>query len=431
MATVRDQIRSRMYGALVVLSVLPLAVAGRLVHLNGTRGEALRAEGARQASAFTTIPALRGPIVDAAGRVLATTTARYDLALDPLETGFDARADEFYETLADLTGRPAREYRRRVRTRSSRRYVVLARGLTEAQVERLDSLRVPGVLRDALTERRYTYGSALAHVVGHVGREGGGLAGLELQYDDVLSGTPGRRALQRDRRGVSRAVVGGRTVEPRHGETLVLTVDLIRQTMMEEELARGVAETGGRWATAIAMDPQTGAVLAMAGMPTYDPNRAGAFDEHHRRNHGVTDQIEPGSTFKLVAVAAAVEAGAMTGREWIETGAGVATVGGRMLRDDHPGGSMTLADVVAQSSNIGAARIAVRAGRQPFHAMARALGFGQATLVDLPGAPEHAALHVAPLGDDVRAHEQAAVGEGAVGGEELERRHRDLVADGH
>lgn len=386
MPAVGDQIRSRLYGALVVLSVLPLAVAGRLVYLNGPTGDALRAEGTRQAAAVKELPAVRGPILDASGRVLATTVSRFDLALDPTTRGFDEIADEFYETLADVTGRSSREIRRRVRTRRSPQYVVLARGLTEAQMERLDSLRVPGLIRDARTERRYTYGATLAHVIGHVGRDGHGLAGLESQYDAALAGTPGRRPMQRIRRpGAVREVVGAHEIAPQNGEALVLTVDLIRQTMLEDELAAGIATSGGRWATAIAMDPHTGAVLAMAGLPTYDPNRPGAYDEAHRRNHGVTDQMEPGSTFKLVAAAAAVEAGKVTEREGFATGSGVMTIGGRMVRDDHPGGTMTLDEVMAQSSNIGAALIATRAGRQAYYAMARGLGFGQPTLVDLPG----------------------------------------------
>ena len=381
----RDQIRSRMYVVLTLVSLVPALVAFRLVGIHVGEGSALRAEGARQASSFVELPALRGTITDRAGRVLATATARYDLALDPTAEGFGPAADAFYARLADLTGTPASAFRRAVRDRRSPQYVVLRRGLTERQKEALDALAVPGAMLTGHYARRYTYGEALAHALGHVGRDGHGLAGLEVRYDTFLTGIAGRRPVQRDRSGRVKPVVGARVEEPRHGQTLVLTVDLIRQTMLEEELAKGVAETGGQWATAIAMDPHTGAVLALANVPTYDPNRPGAFDEFHRRNHAITDQIEPGSTFKLVVAAAAVEGGKVRLEEAIPTGDGWAVFGGRTLRDDHALGTVSFADVIAHSSNVGTARVAQRVGREPFYARARALGFGQVTTIDLPG----------------------------------------------
>ncbi|HYE58796.1 MAG TPA: penicillin-binding transpeptidase domain-containing protein [Rhodothermales bacterium] len=381
----RDQIRSRLYVALTLVSVLPALVVGRLAYLHVVQGAELRAEGARQASSFVELPALRGPIVDAAGRVLATTTARYDLALDPLEPGFRRRAGVFFDVLSDLTGVSERTLRSRVEARRSRRYVMLHRGLSERDKERLDSLNVPGVMLEGRSERRYTYGPVAAHVVGHAARDGHGLSGLELVYDAFLRGLPGRRMVQRDRTGRIKVLVGGRVEEPQHGQTLVLTLDLIRQTILEEELLRGLEETGARWATAVAMDPRTGAILALGSVPTYDPNRPGAFDEFHRRNHAVADQIEPGSTFKLVAAVAALEAGRVRMDERIETGDGYAVVGGRPMRDDHPVGTVTFADVLAKSSNIGTAQVAGRVGREGFYATARALGFGLPTRVDLPG----------------------------------------------
>ena len=374
-----------MYVVLTLVSLLPVFVVLRVLHISLSEGPALRAQGAAQASTHVDIPALRGTILDASGRVLATNAARYDLALDPTARGFGEKADLFFEKLSDLTGVPAGAYRTRVRTRRSKQYVMLHRGLGEAQKEAVEALGVPGLLLDGQHTRRYTYGPTAAHVLGHTGRDGHGLAGLELRYDAFLKGENGRRAVKRDRQGHIKAFVGGSVVEPRHGETLVLTVDLVRQTILEEELARGLAEAGGRWATAIAMDPRTGAILALANAPTYDPNAPGQFSEFNQRNHGITDQIEPGSTFKLVLAETAIEEGVVGMDEPIETGEGWAVIAGRTLRDTHGHGTIPFKEVVALSSNVGTARVATRLRPEQFYAHARALGFGQNTWIDLPG----------------------------------------------
>ncbi len=374
-----------MYVVLTLVSLLPVLVGLRVLRLHMGEGAELRAQGRAQASTHIDILALRGTVVDAAGRVLATNQARYDLALDPTVRGFSAKADLFFEKLSDLTGVPAGAYRRRVKARASNQYVMVHRSLSEEQKEAIDSWGIPGLLLDASHTRRYTYGRMAAHVLGHTGRDGEGLAGLELQYDAFLKGEPGRRAVKRDRSGRIKAFVGGSVVEPRHGETLVLTIDLVRQSILEEELARGLSEAGGRWATAIAMDPKTGAILAMANVPTYDPNSAGVFSEFEQRNHGVTDQIEPGSTFKLVLAAAAVEEGVVRLDEKIETGEGWAVVAGRTLHDSHGYGTISFAEVIAKSSNVGTAKVATRLKPQTFYQYARAMGFGQNTYIDLPG----------------------------------------------
>lgn len=381
----KDQILARMYVVLTLMSLVPVAIAIQVVRIHVTQGDELREQGERQASSFITIPAKRGAILDRAGRTLAVNTARYDVAVDPTARGFDAIASSFFERLSKLTGRPASTFRRKVSGRSSPQYVVLLRGVTEAQKEAIEGWGVPGLLPHPTFARRYNYGSAAAHVLGYVGTDGDGLSGLELQYDEYLQGIAGQRAAKRDRLGKLKAYVRGKVVEPKHGETIVLTIDLIRQTILEEELARGMAETGALWASAVALDPKSGAVLAMANMPTYDPNRPGAFGEQARRNRAVTDRIEPGSTFKLVAAAAAVEQGIIALDDSVETGDGWAVIQGRTLHDTHANGTITFADALARSSNVGTARVVERMKPGMLYQYARNLGFGHPTWIDLPG----------------------------------------------
>lgn len=375
-----------MYVLLTILALLPLMIGLQIMRIHLGEGDELREQGERQASSFVTIPAMRGAIFDQAGRTLAVNAARYDLALDPTTHGFTpAVAGSFFERLSRLTGEPVGSYRRRVRERSSPQFVLLARGLSEQRKEAVESWNVPGVILTPRFARRYNYSQAAAHLLGYVDADGHGISGIELQYDGFLHGEDGRRAVKRDRRGIIKAFVGGQVTEPKHGESVVLTIDLVRQTIMEEELARGVQETGAQWGTAVAMNPHTGAILAMASYPSYDPNRAAAFSDASRRMHAVTDRMEPGSTFKLVTAVAALEHGLVSPEDTIDTGAGWAVFGGRTMRDTRAYGRISFEDVIALSSNVGTAKIAQQMDGGVLYQYARNFGFGQPTYIDVPG----------------------------------------------
>ncbi len=381
----KDQILARMYVVLTLFSLLPLLIAGQVVWIYFAESEELRVQGERQARSHVELPAKRGLILDRAGRTLAVNISRYDVALDPTVAGFSSVRESFFDKLSRLTGPSASALRRKVRDRASEKFVFLVRGINEEQKEKVASWAVPGVILQPKFARRYNYGKTMAHVLGHIDADGTGKAGLELQYDAFLNGVPGRRAVQRDRRGVIKTVVGGAVVEPKHGETLVLTLDLIRQTILEEELARGVAESGAQWGAAIAVDPKTGAILALANVPTFDPNRPSAFSTTTRRNHAITDRMEPGSTFKLVSAAALLERGLVTMEELVDTGAGWVVFHGRTMRDTHANGTISFAEVIVKSSNVGMAKTASKMKPGDLYQYARNLGFGQPTWVDLPG----------------------------------------------
>ena len=381
----RESILTRLYVVLTLLLLLPAGVAVQLARIYVAEGTALREAGEQQAAATRDIPAVRGAILDREGRALAVTTARFDVAVDPTAPGFDARAEELYRIMAQHTGESARAYRRRVADRASRQYALLARSVAEPAKEALDDADIPGVLTEARLARRYTYGRTASHVLGHVDRDGRGIAGVEQVQNDYLQGEPGRRSVQRDRRGLVRAVADAAVVEPRHGEQVVLTLDLVRQTILEEELKKGVIEAGARWGTAVAMDPRTGAVLALANYPDYDPNRAGAFSEDARRNHALADQLEPGSTFKLVTAVAALESGTVTAQDTIDTGQGYIVLGGRTMRDSHAYGRIEFGEAITHSSNVAMAKVALQMDGGALYTKARDFGFGMETAIDLPG----------------------------------------------
>lgn len=381
----KDQILARMYVVLTLFSILPALVAFRVVSIHLKDGKELRQQGEQQARSFEEIEALRGSILDASGRTLASNSARYTLSIDPTMSDFRSNEQDFYRKMESLTGRPASYFRSKVQNRKSRQYVRLLSSISEAQSEVIQSWGLDAVILEPKFSRTYNYGKSLAHVLGYVSADNRGIAGLELQYNDALEGTPGRIALKRDRTGEIQAVAGGKLVRPIQGENLILTIDLVHQSILEEELARGVAESGARWGTAVAMNPKTGAILGIANVPTYDPNRPAAYSDFARRNHAITDRIEPGSTFKLISAVAALEEKVIQLSDSIETNKGFAVVSGAQIRDTHGYGTISFGEAIAKSSNIAFAKMSEKLDSGKLYQYARNLGFGQPTWLDLPG----------------------------------------------
>ena len=381
-----DNIQLRMYAIMAGLVLMPVLVAVQLMRIYVADHQSLSEVGERQASSIVKVPALRGSIYDREGRELVVNTASYNVALDPTVDGFTPAVERtFFENMAVLTGKPASYFRQKVLNRTSPKYVLLWNNLGETEKQVAQNWKVPGLLLVRTFARRYNYGETASHVVGHVTRDGKGMEGLELYYQDFLTGIPGRRAVQRDRNGEIKAYVAGHTEEPVDGQDLYLTIDLELQAILEDELAAGMLETGSAWGVAIAMDPQTGAIRGMANDPFYDPNEFHAFDSGERRNRAIVDRLEPGSTFKLVTAVAAIESGIATLGDTLETGNGFAVVGGNAMHDVHGYGTITLAQAISKSSNIGLAKTGIKLDRGIFYQYARNLGFGQKTWIDLPG----------------------------------------------
>ena len=381
----RDQILIRMYLVMSAIALIPLLVSVQLVKLGLFEGAELREAGVKQAESVTVIPALRGMIFDRNGRVLATNQVTYELAVDPTVSGFSRRAGEFHRRLAHLTGRRAAYYGRLFRKAASPRYVLVDRGLTEQQKDEIARWGIPGLVITPTFSRRFSYRSLASHLVGHVDTDERGIAGIEKSFDVPLSGIDGQRTVQRDRTGRIKAIVDGPVVEPMHGEHVVLTIDLVKQAIMEEELKTGVDEAGAKWGVAIAMNPRTGEILGMANYPSHDPNRAAAYSTSSRRNRAIADRIEPGSTFKLVTAVAAIDRGVVAIDDTIDTEEGRAVINGRTMRDTHKNGPIPFSEVISKSSNIGTAKVALRLDPGVFYQYARNLGFGQLTEIELPG----------------------------------------------
>lgn len=401
MADIRSQIGQRLYIVLTLVGIVPLFVFGQLIRLTWVNGEALRQQGIKQAQALDVIPAMRGAILDRNGRTLAVNEARYDLELDALVevkdkegkviASFVQSQRKFINYLAALTGVKEAEFALRIRNASDKHKITIARRLTEDQKQDIEWWGVPGLTFKPSMSRLYNYNTMAAQILGYVG-QGRGQIGLEQGYDSVLAGVDGKRPVQKSRPKWDRKtkqwvvrmqpVSGGPVVEPKHGENLHLTLDLGWQTILEEELQKGALGVGATWGTAIAVDPQTGAVLGMANYPSFNPNLPKEGDD--MRNHAVQDQIEPGSTFKLVAALAAFDQGKVAFQDGFATGSGRWNFHGQIVTDDHAAGQLNFADIIVRSSNIGIGQVAERVKPGVFYQYARALGFGQPSMIDLP-----------------------------------------------
>ncbi len=235
----------------------------------------------------------------------------------------------------------------------------LWRRASPADAARVRALNLPGV--GVLSEQRRYYPNRelAAHVLGFANLDNIGLGGIESAYNDQISGRPGRVLLQTDAKNQA---FGRVERPPTAGATLELTIDRNLQYIAERELAAGVAEFGAIGGSVIVLDPRSGDVLALANAPTFNPNRFQDADANHRRNRALQDVYEPGSTFKVVTASAALEEGLMRPDDLIDVSAGSIRFGSRQIDDVHRYGTLSFADVIVKSSNVGAIKVGLRLG---------------------------------------------------------------------
>ena len=332
----------------------------------------------------------RGAIVDRDGRSLAVTTTVESVFAIPSDI---EDPDLVARELAPLLKQPVRELRRRLSDRE-RDFVWVARRVSEETALAVKRRSLPGVRLLKESARRYPEGSLAAAVVGYVGTDSQGLGGLEYRWDGEVRGRPARVTVLRDavqrsyaiQRGAPGAA-GRRTTDEVEGASLRLTLHSGLQHVAERELAKVREETNARAASAVVLDPQTGEILVMASVPTFDPNSWTDASAEARRCRPIADAYEPGSTFKVITAAAAIDAGTIGPDDFIDCGGGTLTIGRTTIHEHGRAawGALPLVDVLAHSSNVGAAHIGLGMGKAAFYRAVRAFGFGQKTGVDLEG----------------------------------------------
>ena len=372
--------RRRRY--LLVLSLLCGfgVVLFRLVSLQVLQAAELTVKADRQHQKTVSLEGVRGTIVDRHGKVLAMNMEVPSVFGVPTALESPTRtARHLSPVLRVSTGELERKLRQ------DRGFVWLARKLDPEQGRRLERMPMDGIGVVMEGRRFYPKGPLLSHVLGFAGMDGEGLEGIERRYESQLHGEKRVTVLQRDALGRTVFPKGRAEQVPEPGHSLVLTVDEVIQYIVEKELEEAVTRTHAKSGTMIVLEPQTGALLALAVSPRFDPNAVGAIGPDRWRNRALTDAYEPGSTMKAVVAAAAIEEEVMKPHTLVYGENGRMTVANTVIHDHEKMGWVTFAEVIQKSSNIGAAKTGMALGDQRLYRYLQAFGFGQRTEIDLPG----------------------------------------------
>jgi cell division protein FtsI (penicillin-binding protein 3) len=358
-----------------------LGLVGRAGYLAVTEREFLQNQGKARAIRNAEIRAHRGVISDRNGDPMAVSTPVVSVWTDPSVDRLDARE---LVLVAELLDRPVDGLMKRLERSKHTQFVYLARRVSPAIARSLRSLEIPGIRFKHEYRRFYPSGEISAHVVGRTDIDDVGQEGIELSMDHVLRGVPGSKRVLTDRRG-QRVRDLDFYDAPDFGDDVELSIDLRLQFLAYRELKSAVEHSGARSGSVVTLDVTTGDVLALVNQPSYNPNRVGARDFDGMRNRAITDLYEPGSTAKPFAILAALE----TGRYWpdtvIDTAPGYLMVGRKLIEDPLNRGQLTLAEVLARSSQVGVAKIALGLEGSHLYDVFHRSGLGSIPATGLPG----------------------------------------------
>jgi penicillin-binding protein 2 len=375
-ATSGNRSNFRLYLLSAMLVLWCVAICFRLVYLQIFRYGDFEQRALHQQQRSVELAPKRGIIYDRAGRELAMSisvdsafavpTEKFDLA-NTISLITHITHEDTHELLA--------------RCRAAKTFCWVARKADAETAARIRALDLRGIYFQKETKRSYPKRDLAAQVLGYVGMDDEGLSGIEREYNDELQGKPGRMYVSVDAR---RKWFGSVEKQPEPGENIVLTIDQQVQYIAERELDAAVAETHAESGTVVVENPKTGEILALANWPTFNPNISREITPSKLIDHAVSNAYEPGSTFKIVTVAAALDEKLTHPDEVFDCQMGSIVVNGRRIHDWHPYGLLSVSDILAKSSDVGAIKIALRLGDDRFYKYIRGFGFGQRTGIELP-----------------------------------------------
>ena len=367
---------------LVVLGLACLALLGRALYLQGVNREFLQEQGVKRFERTLTLPATRGKVTDRQGVVLAASIPARAIWAIPEDT--KKASPEQIEALSELIGIPVDRVRKRLADHD-RTFVYLRRQLPLDLAEQVDALNVPGIHELPETRRFYPEGEVTSAVVGFTNHDDDGQEGIELTYNEQLSGKPGSRRVIKDRLG--RVIEDIRAVSlPVNGQNIELSIDTRIQYLVYRALAQAVADNGAKSASAVVVDVRTGEILALANYPTFDPNDRSTFKGFAMRNRVLTDTFEPGSTLKPFTMGLALQLGRVDLDTEIDTNNGRITFHGERITDVAKRKSLTPSGILVNSSNVGMALISEKIKNKEMWGKFTELGFGQPPDIGFPGA---------------------------------------------
>jgi cell division protein FtsI (penicillin-binding protein 3) len=341
----------------------------------------LAKEGDARVQRVVSIAAHRGTITDRYGEPLAVSTPVDSIWVNPKEL---ALATDQIPRLASALKLDRQDLARRITSNLDRQFLYLARGRQPSEAEQIKALGIPGVYLSREYRRYYPSGEVAGHILGFTNVDDAGQEGLELAFDHWLAGEDGSKRVIQDRYG--RIVQDVESIRPvRPGRDLVLSIDLRIQYLAYRELKAAIREQRARAGSIVVLDVTTGEVLAMVNQPSYNPNDREQMLPATYRNRAATDIFEPGSSIKPFFVAAAIASGKYDDRSIIDTSPGFYKVGAIPVEDEHNYGPINIATILAKSSNVGMARLALSLEPKQIWNTLTQFGFGQVTTSGYPG----------------------------------------------
>lgn len=384
--TWRRVVRVRAGVVLALVAAWGVFLQARLVQLQVVRHEQYEKAAVSQQQDAIDLQPVRGSIVDRNGRLLAYSVDAERIGIHPrLVKDGKYTVAALCGALGDCTREERQALLKAVTNRRTFINVRRARSVLPEQVARVRALKLPGVVFEADSRRYYPGRDLAAHLLGFVNIDNVGSGGVEHAWDEAMRGAPGRVLFQVDAKGTRIDTLA--QSDPVPGATVRLTLDLDWQYIVERELRSGVEASGAKAGTAIVMNPYTGEILAFANYPTFNPNEPWLASDNARRNRATQEVYEPGSTFKIITAAAALEEGVVSPTEVIQTAPGFITFSGRKpIRDTHNYGALSFEDVVVNSSNVGTIKVALRLGADRLARYVQRFGFGQKLAPGFSGA---------------------------------------------
>jgi cell division protein FtsI (penicillin-binding protein 3) len=358
-------------------------ISFRLMDLMVLQHETLSKKAKQQYLSTKILKPQRGIIWDRKMREMAINVEADSLFAVPSEV---SNVKAISSKLAPLIKVSATKLSRTFNSKKGKDFIWLSRKMDEETSRKVSMLRSRDGLEElgmlTETKRYYPKGQTAAHLIGFTNIDNKGISGLELKYEDYMTGAEKKVAFSRDARGKSMARGLESTVA---GHSLLLTIDEGLQYIVEREISRAMSEWKAAAAVAVMMNPVTGEILAMANRPTYDPNFPSRSADFQWRNRAVTDLYEPGSTLKAFLAAAAYEEGVVELDEEFDVSKGYIMVGGKAVRDVHRNEILTFQDVIKKSSNVGAVQIGQKLGKDKYYSYLKKFGFGDRSGIDVPG----------------------------------------------
>jgi len=373
--------RSRARITVAVLAGVACVLLARAVQLQVLDREFLAQEGDKRYLREATMPAHRGAIVDRFGEPLAVSSPVDTVWVNPQVL---AQSPDEITRLAKALGRNPQWLAQRVTSNLDRQFLYVARHMDPSDAAKVKALGIPGVELMREYKRYYPNGEVTGHVLGFTNLDEAGQEGLELAYNQSLAGIDGLKRVIKDAQG--RIVGNVESIRaPRPGEDLETSIDLRIQYLAYRELKAAVKRHRARAGSVIVLDVQTGEVLAMVNQPSFNPNDRSQYEVARYRNRAVTDIIEPGSSIKPFILAAALRSGRYRPDTVVDTAPGTFRVGIKNITDKHNLGAVDLRMILAKSSNVGMAKVALSLEPQQIHETLTGLGFGQVTASGFPG----------------------------------------------